>query len=183
MAHTYTWQKLANNAYRMNPKSRGPRYPYTPRFEYSSFTSGENRGQKVIVPYKATNTLLISLRAWGVTQSALHNVTMLFSDVEILTENPNSPAYFQLKYKDTMYWIKKLDKTKNPLTSRCSCADEFFTWALWKHQAGCLYGQKPRPYKRKTMTRPPRNPAHIVGICKHVFNAWTYLKNSGMTVN
>lgn len=121
MANHWTWQKLAQNAYRLNPKSRGPKYPYTPRFEFQGFTSGQNRDQKVIVPYKGTNSLLISLKAWGVTQSSLHNVTMLFSNVDIITENPNDSNYFQIQYDGVMYWCKKLDKTRNPLTSRCTC--------------------------------------------------------------
>lgn len=121
MAHNWTWEKLANNAYRLNPKSRGHNYPYVPRFETLDFTSGQNRGQNVIVPYVVTHSLLISLRAWGVTQSALHAVTLFFNDVDIQTENPNDPNYFQLQYNGQMYWIHKLDRRRNPLTSRCSC--------------------------------------------------------------
>lgn len=313
--HHYTWDKLVKNAYRLNPKSRGPKYPYTPRFEYQLFSSGKNSGQKVIVPYKGTKSLLISLRAWGVTQASLHNITMLFSDVDIVTENPESSDYFQIQYDGVMYWCKKLDKYRNPLTSRCSCftgdtkvlladgskvllkelsgeffvnsfdlktkqfiaafggnaglkqlkmpiieltfddgykvkctpdhkfltvdnlyveaetllgkdvkttlgkskvvdiqlagrddvycltvpqfgnftlengaivsncADEFYTWAFWKYNAGCLYGVKPRPYQRKTTTYPERNPSHLIGCCKHIYNAWALLKNTGLTIN
>lgn len=183
MAHHWTWQKLAQNAYRLNPKTRGLKYPYTPKWEQLCFTGGKNKGQKVIVPYKGTNTLLISLRAWGVTQASLHNVTLLFSDVDIQTENPNDYNYFQIEYEGTMYWCKKLDRMRNPLTSRCSCKDEFFSFALWKSRAGCLYGPAPKPYIRKTTTYPQRNPQHIVGCCKHVYNAWAYLRNSGLTIN
>lgn len=121
MGHHYTWDKLAKNAYRLNPKSRGPKYPYVPRWEISRFTSGVNKDSNVIVPYKGTSTLLISLRAWGVTQSSMHSVTLMFHEVEILTENPMNPNYFQIQYKGQMYWIKKLDKYRNPLTSRCTC--------------------------------------------------------------
>ena len=121
MAHTWTWEKLANNSYRLNPKSRGPKYPYTPKWETLEFTSGQNKGQNVIVPYVGTKTLLISLRAWGVTQSALHAVTLLFHDVDIQTTNPNDRNYFQIQYNGQMYWIHKLDRRRNPLTARCSC--------------------------------------------------------------
>ena len=327
MAHTYTWAKLAQNAYRLNPKSRGMNYSFVPKWEIQSFTSGNNREQKVIVPYKGTNSLLISLKAWGVTQAALHNVTLLFSNVEILTEDPQSSMYFQVEYDGVMYWCKKLDMNKNPLTSRCTCftgdtkvllsngitktfkeladestendifnvvsynghgfietsagncsvkkenaeviklifntgaeikctpdhklfmtsgltieakdslhvplrnnsnnnkliyvtrieeikekedvycltvpeygnfmisldekdsinvencADEFFTFAFYKSKVGCLYGPPPRPYKRKTTTRPPRNAQGIIGCCKHVYHAWKVLRDSGLTVN
>ena len=183
MAHNWTWQKLAQNAYRLNPKSRGINSPYVPKWEFQNFTSGQNKDQKVIVPYKGTKSLLISMKAWGVTQASMHNVTLLFSDVDILTENPNSSNYFQIQYDGTMYWCKKLDRTRNPLTSRCTCKDEFFTWSIWKHNAGCLYGPKPKPYQRKTTTYPQRNPSHIVGCCKHIYHAWAVLRNSGLTVN
>ena len=121
MAHKYTWDKLVKNAYRLNPKSRGHRYPYTPKFEISAYTSGPNRGQKVIVPFVGTKSVLISLRAWGVTQASLHNVTMLFSEVDIQKQDPHSTNYFQIQYEGEMYWIRKLDKFKNPLTARCTC--------------------------------------------------------------
>lgn len=183
MAHHWTWQKLAQNAYRMNPKSRGQNYPYVPKWETQIFTGGQNRGQKVIVPYKGTNSLLISLRAWGVTQASLHSVTLLFSDVDIQTENPNDTSYFQVQYDNTMYWCKKLDRTRNPLTSRCTCASFFYDFAFYNYRAGCLYGKQPKPYIRKTTWAKPRNPHGIIACCKHIYHAWSYLKNSGLTVN
>ena len=183
MAHKYTWDKLVKNAYRLNPKSRGHRYPYTPKFEISAYTSGPNRGQKVIVPFVGTKSVLISLRAWGVTQASLHNVTMLFSEVDIQKQDPHSTNYFQIQYEDEMYWIRKLDKFKNPLTARCTCADFFFTFAWYNyHNAHCLYGPAPRPYQKKT-NRPERNKLHIPGVCKHIYNAWEILRNSGLTLN
>ena len=321
MAHKYTWDKLVKNAYRLNPKSRGHRYPYTPKFEVSAYTSGPNRGQKVIVPFVGTKSVLISLRAWGVTQASLHNVTMLFSEVDIQKQDPHSTNYFQIQYEGEMYWIRKLDKFKNPLTARCTCftgdtkvlladgtsktfkelekeeefelfsydyinnkivvskagnsrlikqnapiielifndnsklkctpdhktylkngqlefacnllnktvltksgkdlivtdikevenedvycltnpefgnfcvqvgedgvveancADFFFTFAWYNyHNAHCLYGPAPRPYQKKT-NRPPRNPQGIPGVCKHIYNAWEILRNSGLTIN
>ena len=97
MAHTWTWDKLARNAHRLNPKSRGSNYPYVPKFEISNFTSGPNRGQKCIVPMVGTKSVLISLRAWGVTQASLHNITMLFSGVDIKTEDPHNRNYFQIQ--------------------------------------------------------------------------------------
>lgn len=183
MGHNYTWQKLAQNAYRLNPKSRGHNYPYTPKFEIGQYTSGPNRGQKVIVPFVGTKSVLISLRAWGVTQASLHNITMLFSDVDIRTEDPQSSNFFQIEYEGQMYWIQKLDKLRHPLTSRCTCADFFYTFSFYNYNvAHCLYGPAPKPYIKKT-NRPPRNPQHVPGICKHLYNAWAILRNSGLTIN
>lgn len=183
MAHTYTWEKLAQNAYRLNPKSRGIKYPYVPKFEFHNFTSGQNQDQNVIVPYVGTKSLLISLRAWGVTQASLHAITLYFHDVDIKTENPNSTNYFQIQYKGKMYWVQKLDRRRNPLTTRCTCKDYFWTFAWFNYHVGhCLYGTPPKPYQKKT-NRPPRNKIGAPGICKHVFHAWKVLRDSGMTVN
>lgn len=121
MAHRWTWQKLAQNSERLNPKSRGRNYPYVPKWEIQNFTSGINKGQRVIVPFMGTKSVLISMRAWGVTQASLHKVTLLFSGVDIRTEDPQSRNYFQIQYEDKMYWIQKLDRLKHPLTSRCTC--------------------------------------------------------------
>lgn len=182
MANHWTWQKLAQNAYRLNPKSRGPHYSYVPRWEYSQFSVGQNRDQKVIIPYKGTNSLLISLKAWGVTQSSLHSVTLLFSDVDILTENPNNSNYFSIQYNGRMYWCHKLDRTKNPLASRCSCKDYFHVWSWQNNRNGCLFGPAPRPYVKKT-NRPYVNKLNAPGICKHIYHAWSLLRNSGLTLN
>ena len=102
MAHRFTWDKLVKNAYRLNPKSRGQNYPYTPKWEIQDFTSGQNRGEKVIVPFLGTKSCLVSLRAWGVTQASLHKVTLLFHDVDIKTEDPNSRDYFQIQYENSI---------------------------------------------------------------------------------
>ena len=82
-----------------------------------------------------------------------------------------------------MYWCKKLDQRRNPLTSRCSCKDFYFTFSWYLYNAGCLYGPKPQTYIRKTTWMPPRNEHGLCGCCKHIFNAWAYLKGSGFTVN
>ena len=64
-----------------------------------------------------------------------------------------------------------------------NCADFFFTFAWYNyHNAHCLYGPAPRPYQKKT-NRPPRNPQGIPGVCKHIYNAWEILRNSGLTIN
>ena len=174
MGHTYTWDKLSKNAYRLNPKTRGNRYPYTPKFE-----------QIMIIPFVGTKTCLVKLQAWGITQNNLHQVTLLFGDCNILTgeQDVSLWEYFKIEYKDQVYYIKKFDKFRNSLTSRCTCADYFYTWAWYNyHNAHCLYGPPPRPYQRKT-NRPPRNPRGMPGICKHLYNAWDFLKSNGLTLN
>lgn len=175
MAHTYTWDKLAKNATRLKPKTRGANYPYVPKFELLG-----------VVPFKGTNSCLVKLQAWGVTQNSLHQVTLLFNDCEILTgehEELSLWDYFKLEYKGETYYVKKFHALRNPLTARCTCKDFYFTWSYWDLKAGCLYGPIPKPYKRKTTWMPERNPLHIPGCCKHIYRAWDYLKRQGFTLN
>ena len=178
MASKWTWDKLDRNGARLNPRVRGNNYPDTPRFELGT-----------VVPYKGTRTCFISLRAWGVTQPGLHNVIMLFEDVDVLSELPdNNKAYlrdyFELKYKGETYYVKKFDKYRNPINVRCDCKDFFMRFAWYNFYNGhCLYGPAPKPYRRKTTWYPPQNPMKYPGICKHLHNAWEVLRNSGLTVN
>lgn len=174
MSHHYTWDKLMKNSMRLNPKTRGINSPHTPKFE-----------KLLVLPFVGTKSCLIKLQAWGVTQNALHQVSMLFSDCEIKTGEQELSLwdYFKVEYKGEIYYVKKFDKFRNPLTSRCSCKSYFFDFAWYNYyNAHCLYGPPPKPYRKKT-NRPSRNPLHIPGICKHVYNAWDYLKREGFTVN
>jgi hypothetical protein len=112
MAHTWTWDKLDKNAKRLNPRTRGPNSPYTPKFE-----------RLLILPFVGTRSCLVKLQAWGVTQSSLHQVTLLFSDCDILTGEQDVSLwdYFKIEYQNQIYYVKKFDKYRNPLTSRCTC--------------------------------------------------------------
>lgn len=175
MSHNYTWDKLDKNAYRLNPKTRGINSPHTPKFEHI-----------MTMPFAGTKSCLVKLQAWGVTQNNLHQVTLLFGDCEILTGEQNVSLwdYFKLTYQNQIYYIKKFDKFRNPLTSRCTCRDMYFSFAYPNYYNGhCLYGPAPKTYTRKTTTRPPRNPAGYPGICKHIHNAWDFLKQQGLTIN
>lgn len=176
MAHHYTWDKLVKNSSRLNPKVRGVNYPYTPNFETI-----------MIIPYMGTKSCLVKLQAWGVTQSRnLHQVTLLFNDCEILTgeQEVSLWQYFKVEYQGQTYYVKKFDKLRNPLTHRCTCADFFYSWSHGNYYNGkCLYGPPPKPYRRKTNWMPPRNPGSIIGVCKHIYNAWDYLKRQGLTLN
>lgn len=174
--HTYTWNKLAKNSSILNPLTRGANYPAVKHFE-----------KELILPYLGTKSVLVKLKAWGQTEKGIHNVTLLFNDCEILEgDHPelSLKVYFRIDYQGKIYYVKKFDALKNPLTGRCSCSSFFYDFAYYNAKNGnCLYGPLPRPYKRKTKTRPARNPRGIPGICKHLYHAWAYLRNSGLTLN
>ena len=124
MSHFYTWDKLAKNSARLNPKTRGVNYPATPKFE-----------RILILPYVGTKSCLVKLQAYGVTQANnLHQVTLLFNDCEILTGEQDVSLwdYFKIEYKNEVYYVKKFDRLRNPLTSRCTCKDSFFSFVWYQ---------------------------------------------------
>lgn len=104
-----------------------------------------------------------------------YNVWMQFYNIEF-GEKPISSTSVKIIEKDTgkpLYFerIALVDnKKKNYVRVRCSCADFRFRFA-WEDRANkCLYGGVPRSYQRVPgSTRPPVNPEHIPGMCKHIF--------------
>lgn len=178
MPSIWTWDKLLQSSARLNPKTRGKNYPSTPKFELLN-----------VIPYKGTKSVLVQLQAWGVTQSALHQVSILFQKVNFIDEPPKTIYnYCKVTYDNQEYYFEKFDKFRNPISVRCSCKSFFFDFAYEDYSlAHCLYGPKPKPYKRKTpkppQGRPYRNPRHYPGICKHIYNAWGFLKRRGYTRN
>ena len=177
-----TFDDLVRSSERLNPRVYGRNSAYTPKFEIGKYTSGEDIGQSVIVPYVGTKSVLISLRAWGVTQNAIHNITLWFSGCEIVTEDPHDINFFSCVYNGEIYWVRKLDRHRNPVQYRCSCANYFFMWAFANSKHGILYGPTPRPFQKKT-NRKPLNPDLLPGMCKHVYNSWRVLRDSGLTIN
>ncbi len=61
-----------------------------------------------------------------------------------------------------------------------NCPDFYYTFSYYNWEQGALWGTKARPYKRLTLTRPPRNPLHVVGFCKHGWNAVQSLQTRGI---
>lgn len=136
-----------------------------------------------IIPYAGMKSLLFHFEHMGLTQNALHQVFILFSRLENeVSENPfeEDPSYLTFEYDGMYYKFQKPNMSKTPVKVRCSCSDFYFTFAYWDFLRQALYGPKPRPYRRKTTNRKPRNPGKYPGFCKHVANSCIYLEKSGM---
>lgn len=50
----------------------------------------------------------------------------------------------------------------------CTCLDFHYRFATWNHAADALSTKRPPMYQRKTNNRPPVNPTHAPGVCKHI---------------
>lgn len=130
-----------------------------------------------IVPYVGTKSLLVQATCHGLTQHGVKHITnIMFSGVEFHEEPVDGAELKELVYKGEKYYYKRPD-LHTQCTVRCSCLDFYFTWMWPDKSAKALFGNLGRPYKRKTTTRPPRNPDHIPGFCKHVFQLESYLRN------
>jgi hypothetical protein len=156
-------------------------YASTVRFKKwrSNYSSSRTRTLVKVIPYVGTKTVLFHFESKGLTVRATHQIFIAFHEIEVL-DTPKA-GYIEIEFRNEKYWMEKPDMYKTPIRVRCSCSDFFFSFGLWNFQEGALFGGRPRPYRRKTKTFPPRNPKHIPGVCKHLFNALLWLQTNNYT--
>jgi hypothetical protein len=132
------------------------------------------------IPYLGMKTLLLQMLMRGVTVSALHLVHIMFLGVEYSRQPVDDPEWVSFQDRMGEGWLKKPSIMTSDARVRCSCPDFYYTFSYYNWEQGALWGTKARPYKRLTLTRPPRNPLHVVGFCKHGFNAAKSLQARGI---
>ena len=132
-----------------------------------------------IIPYAGTNMLLyvasvktqkrVQVGYTSKLETNIYGVQIAFGGLKI-TEG-DEPLYDSnvIEYNNTTYNVQTPRRNRNKIMVRCTCPDYYFTWSYYNWRKGCLYGNKPKPYIRKTTTYPERNPKHLVGACKHVW--------------
>lgn len=79
-------------------------------------------------------------------------------------------------------YIRPLDLAQHNVKVRCNCLDFHFRFANYNSDDKSLVGRPPPPYVRKTTDRPPVNPNHVPGICKHLLKVVQTLQSSGLIV-
>lgn len=149
----------------------------------SNYGQNGNWELKGVVPFVGTKTLLFQLQCFGETVEAEHVVHIQFNNIkyfneEDLTEPPDGKTVKEIEYKGESYYLIP-PTLKTNCTVRCSCPDYYFTFSYWNYKTKNQFGGPPKKYVRKTKTRPPRNPNHHPGICKHIFQAQAYLHTHG----
>ena len=119
-------------------------------------------------PYIGTRNLLVHGQARSSTyNNVVYKPMLFFNEIQYEEENSNENATFKgTDNKD--YHIQPIDLSDNVVRVRCDCLDFYFRFAPWDFSNDALFGPKPKPYVRKTNTRPPVNPTKSPGICKHV---------------
>lgn len=158
-------------------------YDFTRKFKSWRANYPDVDGKLVdIIPNRTANLITFRYRVKSVSRiNEGYNVWIQFYNVEF-SDRPITSNSVKIIEKDTgkpLYFerISITDKSKqNYCRVRCGCKDFRFRFA-WEDRANqCLYGGVPKSYKRKPgSTRPPVNPEHIPGFCKHI---WQCAKGS-----
>jgi hypothetical protein len=97
--------------------------------------------------------------------AGVYNTYLLAKDVSVSEEKDKE---HRVKTTDKSY-ISHIDYKKTEVKVRCDCPDFRWRFAWYNDQKEALYGLRPPPYRRKT-NRPPVNPRHLPGMCKHLMN-------------
>ena len=125
------------------------------------------------IPSVPDRTLLLKARvsspSGGKYQSSIRFVNVQFA-------NEEQPGYVEVDAIDgRTYYIKQLTHTQTTVRVRCTCLDFYWRMATWDHARKSLEGDPPPPYVKKT-DRPPVNPNHVPGICKHLNKLGQFLR-------
>jgi hypothetical protein len=130
------------------------------------------------IPYKGVKALLFQARCYGETENTEHIVDIYFNGVRYLDEPVKNAEYKTIEYKNVDYMYAYPD-LKTECQTRCSCSDYYFRWEYANKLVKALFGRLSKKYVRKTKTRPPVNPDHLPGICKHIYGLQGYLRQEG----
>lgn len=153
-------------------------FPYTRKRQYA--THPVRIVKMEMVPYVGTKNLLIKGQARSGTRTNIYYKPMLFfNQVQYEKEPDNTTITFKASDGND-YHIHPIDLSDNIVRVRCDCLDFYFRFAPWDFSNDDLYGPKPKPYVRKTTTRPSVNPTRAPGICKHVMKLVLGLRDARM---
>jgi hypothetical protein len=133
-----------------------------------------------LIPVRTTATGG-ALQVGAITRSNQHEYKqqLLFSDVNFDTED----AEDNITFKGTDgrdYHVKPISLNGSRIRVNCSCMDFHYRFANWNFDNETLMGRKPKPYQRKTDTRPPVNPGRVDGLCKHLIKVCDNLEQRGL---
>lgn len=125
-------------------------------------------------PLVGNATLTVNAEAFG--KKSKYPMTMTFYNVEYSENQTRDYPLAVTPERGTQFFMPQLEEDGNPVQIRCSCKDFQFTWAPWNKEESALSGRNFPKYKRKTETRPERNPVKAPGLCKHLIKLTEKLK-------
>lgn len=117
----------------------------------------------------------LQVRSYSRSNSHHYKQVLIFSDVDYNPPDPTMAATFMGTDRQ-QHTITPINLREQSVKVSCSCLDFHYRFAAWNHEADALSSQPPPPYIRKTQTRPPANPMHAPGMCKHIVKLVDILK-------
>jgi len=123
------------------------------------------------------SSVMIAGTAYGEKQ---YQLSMNFYKVHF-SKDKGPKNKIPVKLKSGTWYMEELSAHKHPVRVFCSCPWFRFAceWYLNDDQA-LQPGRKPRPYTRKTTTRPSPNPNQLPAVCKHVYQMALELQKRGI---
>lgn len=116
----------------------------------------------------------------GVIAGETDSYTTIIQFFEVMYNSARSLVHTEptTVAKKAIYYAKPSIKN-NKVSLKCSCPDFRFTWEKELYDSHSLIGNF-RKYQRVVPDsgRPPRNPMHYVGLCKHVWGMLSSLRES-----
>lgn len=114
------------------------------------------------IPYLGTKFLHVRSTANGQYRQALQFVRVTFDK----QDTPENITFVATDGQD--YHVQPISLAAHNVKVRCNCLDFHFRFATWNFSDNSIVGPAPKPYRRVTNTRPPANPDHVPGLCKHL---------------
>ncbi len=131
-------------------------------------------------PYLGTRNLLVRAQARsGTYNNVFYKPMLFFNEIQFEDESTNENVTFKATTGEDVSMLP-IDLNDNIVRVRCDCLDFYFRFAPWNFSNDDIYGPKPKPYVRKTNTRPSVNPTRSPGICKHVMKLTHSMRDARM---
>lgn len=136
------------------------------------------RDQFKVRPFSATaleGSLLFEIPVYSFSRSITFDTKILFTPVTYITEDQYTRNHNTARVKINGVWYYYVTPTLySTVQVSCTCENYKYTWAYYNAGVGSHYGELPHIDPPKGV-RPPRNPQHLPGMCKHLYNAFNGL--------
>lgn len=162
-----TQQQLVTNIERVWPQTR----------KRQNATNEVNITKLEYIPYIGTK--LLHVRSQSVSNGHPYQQALQF--VNVAFEDADTPENATFKATDgTDAHVQPIVLSNTNCKCRCNCMDFYYRFAAYNAQDRSLVGRAPKPYIRKTETRPSVNPDQVPGMCKHLLKLTETLRQNGL---
>lgn len=130
------------------------------------------------IPYIGTKMLHVKSTCSS-TSGNRYNQVIQFTRVNFEPDDTDTNATFKATNGQD-YHVQPINLADHNVKVRCNCMDFYWRFASYDAADRSLVGKGPAPYVRKTDNRPPANPMHVPGFCKHLIKLTQHLQGIGL---